>query len=245
MMPKISKGTHVFRPGPAQAVNTSQAGSASADGKLTPPLNLSQLSISANNDITTNPIHSVTAATPSPSGLRPQAAYPSTTTVNPEAISPSAPSTFLGSNASSAPASSSGLTSISRSKCRLNDDSTSAVGSEGSSRKRMRPPSATVKAQQEGSESMAKMVHVFEGFAKTFTQNSSDPLSRSIVLLSGHEFLTESQQLDVADYLSNNPSKAIIFANFPEKTRVAWLKRTLQELNTPPPQQDEDGMECS
>ncbi|KIK98426.1 hypothetical protein PAXRUDRAFT_9553 [Paxillus rubicundulus Ve08.2h10] len=186
------------------------------------------------------PLKLATAAAPSPSGLRPpEAAYLSTTTINPKAIYPSIPSTFLGSNASSAPTL--GLTSISHSKHKLNNDSTSVVGSEGSSQKFMRPPSTTVKAQQ-GSESMAKMVHSSEGFTKTFTQNSSDPLSHSIVLLSGH--ITESQQLDVADYLSKNLSKGIVFANFPEKAQVAWLKRTLQELNTLAPQQDDNGMEC-
>ncbi|KIK73046.1 hypothetical protein PAXRUDRAFT_21289 [Paxillus rubicundulus Ve08.2h10] len=43
------------------------------------------------------------------------------------------------------------------------------AGSDVSSRKCARPPSASVQAQQDGSNAMKKIAHVFEDFTKSFT----------------------------------------------------------------------------
>jgi hypothetical protein len=62
--------------------------------------------------------------------------------------------------------------------------------------------------------------------------SSSDPLARAVVLLSGHTTLTEDDRLEIADYFARDKAQAVIFANFPETTRVAWLEKTLRKLKS-------------
>lgn len=213
MTPKISKGSHVYRVPPVNDVP-----------QATPlPFNLSQLT-------------SATQEVMQASGSGLHTPGPSVNFSDPSSTTPSTPSCFLASSAGgSAP--SSVLTSVSRSAKRRVSSTPSVVESETSSRKRARRPlSVTAQAQKDGSETMKELTVLIKDFLQTPPQvasaASSDPLAHAIVLLSEHKTLTEDDQLEIADYFARDKAQAIIFANFPETTRAAWLEKTLRKLKS-------------
>jgi hypothetical protein len=68
----------------------------------------------------------------------------------------------------------------------------------------------------------------------------SDPLARAVVLLSGHTDLTDDDRLEIADYFARDKAQAVIFANFPETTQVAWLEKMLRKLKSSNMSHDDD-----
>jgi hypothetical protein len=134
-------------------------------------------------------------------------------------------------------ASGSGLHTPGPSAKRRVSSTPSVVESETSSRKRARRPlSVTAQAQKDGSETMKELTVLIKDFLQAPPQvasaASSDPLARAIVLLSEHKTLMEDDQLEIADYFARDKAQAIIFANFPETTRAAWLEKTLRKLKS-------------
>jgi len=83
---------------------------------------------------------------------------------------------------------------------------------------------------------MKDIAGCIQDFLKTWEATtlatSADPLACAIVLLSDHKMLTDDDQLELADYLAANRSQAVIFSNFPETTRTAWLNKTLCKLKS-------------
>ncbi|KAG1900884.1 uncharacterized protein F5891DRAFT_1187970 [Suillus fuscotomentosus] len=164
-----------------------------------------------------------------PSAAPPPAGPPSS--INPDSIAPPVPSTYLtpsteGSTTDSA------WTSISRSKRKY---SALAPGSATSSQKRSRPPSATLMAQQEGTETMKNLVEVVHEMQKNFTL-APPPLpmpqlvqpgthvGSAIALLNKYTNLTSKERLSIANFLAEHENQAIIFYSLDEATRLEWLE---------------------
>jgi hypothetical protein len=213
MMPKISKGSHVHQVPPVNDIP-----------QATPlSFNLSQLT-------------SATQEVMQASGSGLHTPGPSVNFSDTSSTTPSTPSCFLASSAGGS-ASSSVLMSVSCSAKHRVSSTPLVVESETSSRKHAhRPLSVTAQAQKDGSEMMKEFTVLIKDFLQTPPQvasaASSDPLACAIVLLSEHKTLTEDDQLEIADYFARDKAQALIFTNFPETTRAAWLEKTLCKLKS-------------
>jgi hypothetical protein len=199
MIPRVSKGQARFSGGGSKiAAKSSRHPPDSSDPNTPPPSNI-QSSSSA-------PAHS--------------------------SMSPNAPFSFLGPSATPSDAGSV-LTSISRGKRKISSIAATDADSETGSRKRSRPLSAAVRAQQDGSDAMGKIATLFADFMQSYINTNeqtlaiSDPLAHAIKLLEMHKTLTESNKLDVASFFSlpENEKQVVIFINFAESTRQAWLEK--------------------
>lgn len=153
---------------------------------------------------------------------------------------PSTPSSFLtpsdhGSDSSSV------LTSVSRGKRKASaiSGSESVVSSVASdaSRKRIRGPSVAVTAQMESAEAMKQVSQTIDGIAKAFassagiTITTTDVCEQAITLLNKHEDdFSEDDFLDLSSYLSENRTKAVVFAGVAAKFRKTWLDRCLADI---------------
>ncbi|KAG2100721.1 uncharacterized protein F5147DRAFT_776927 [Suillus discolor] len=98
-----------------------------------------------------------------PSAAPPPAGPPSS--INPDSLKPPVPSTYLAPSTEGS-TTDSAWTSISHSKHKY---SALAPGSATSSQKRSQPPSATLLAQQEGTETMKSLVEVVHEMQRDFT----------------------------------------------------------------------------
>jgi hypothetical protein len=238
-MPKIARGSHVYRRRRMPTSNDIPQ----PEGTPSPPpgaFSLTQLTSATQEVIMQAGGSSTFQLGQSAASLLLRAPGPSVAFSDPSSISPSTPSSFLASSAGgSAP--SSVLTSVSRSAKRRISSTPSVIESESSARKRTRrqPISVTAQAQKDGSETMKELAVYIKDFLETSPQitqaasaSSSDPLARAVVLLSGHTTLTEDDRLEIADYFARDKAQAVIFANFPETTRVAWLEKTLRKLKS-------------
>lgn len=222
-MPKISKGTHVYRiPNVPTTSSSSAPVPISGQSEAAPPagtLTFGQLT-SVTQDI-------ITAQAGGSGGPRAPASA-----ADPSTIAPSTPSSFLVASNSSAP--SSVLTSVSRSGKRgVESDS------GGSSRKRTRPLSVNAQAQKDGSDTMKELTGYIKTFLTTSPQASASSsssqdgaLGRAIVLLSEHTNLTLDDTLEIADYFVRDKAQAVIFSNFSETMRAVWLEKTLRKLKS-------------
>ncbi|KAG2050459.1 hypothetical protein BDR06DRAFT_1023280 [Suillus hirtellus] len=164
-----------------------------------------------------------------PSAAPPPAGPPSS--INPDSIAPPVPSTYLAPSTEGS-TTDSVWTSISCSKCKY---SALAPGSATSSQKQSRPPSATLMAQQEGTETMKNLVEVVCEMQKNFTlappllpmQQLVQPgthVGSTITLLNKYTNLTSKERLSIANFLAEHENQAIIFYSLDEATRLEWLE---------------------
>ncbi|OJA15211.1 hypothetical protein AZE42_12808, partial [Rhizopogon vesiculosus] len=201
MMPKISKGSHVYRvPAmPRPIGGTSGTGIPQPEATVRPShppqpeaLTLGQLT-SVTHEIISNTAHSAQAGA-STGGLM---ALASAVFSDPSSITPSTPSSFLASGSSAA--------SVSASSSML------------------------MSAQKDGNDTMRELtVHIKDFLitqtqAATSTQSSQDgPLGRAIVLLSEYrdKTLTLDDYLEIVDYFGRDKAQAVIFSNLPLEPMV-------------------------
>lgn len=103
------------------------------------------------------------------------------------------------------------------------------------SQKRSWPPSATLKAQQEGTETMKNLVEVVREMQKNFTLappllpipqpvQTSTHVGNAISLLNKCTNLTSKERLSIANFLGEHENQAIIFYSLDEATRLEWLE---------------------
>lgn len=144
---------------------------------------------------------------------------------------PIPPSTFLApSTEGSTSAGGSAWTSISRGKRKY---SALSPASAAGSQKRSRPPSATLLAQQEGTETMKSLVEVVREMQKNLVLAPVLPLVQpqpsthvgsAISLLNKYTNLTSKERLGIANFLAEHENQAIIFYSLDEVTRLEWLE---------------------
>ncbi|KAG0708358.1 hypothetical protein DFH29DRAFT_994199 [Suillus ampliporus] len=206
MMPHKSKGDFIYCPGDDTAPPTPPA---AASSSAPDTLNLAQLATAANKI-----------------GGHIAAAGPR---FDPQAPSSDIPSTFLsGSTASSV------VTSVSQTK-RKHTEMGSAVSS-GSAAKRSRPPSASVKAQQEGSDAIMKFNNIFEGFIDKFnnTQMSLNPeYACAIRMLKEHDGagLSAQERMGISSFMGRHPKEVTLYINSDDDVRALWVQQTLATIN--------------
>lgn len=165
--------------------------------------------------------------------------------MDPESISPSVPSTYLSHSAGSSVGAWTSVSDTSGAKRKYSALSPeSAAGSSHS--KRSRPPSAMLKVQQEGAESMKDLVTVVREMQKNLglsaPQQSQPPpqqvsmagLVQAIALLNQYAnsdlFQSVEEQLAIANYLADHESQAVLFCSLNEQTRRAWLEQKRRQL---------------
>ncbi|KAG1893168.1 uncharacterized protein F5891DRAFT_1196799 [Suillus fuscotomentosus] len=134
-----------------------------------------------------------------------------------------------------------GLTSVSRAKCKF-----SALPNEGEwqSQKWSCAPSASVAAQQEGSAALTSIADILPHIIRSLTTTSeagihtavsdhppSSDLGCAINLLTQTKGLSMDDVMDLMDYLSSNPTEAVVFANFHgTEFRATWAWRKLSVI---------------
>jgi hypothetical protein len=153
--------------------------------------------------------------------------------INPDSLGPHVPSTYLApSTISEGSQADSTWTSISRSK---REYSALSPASVAGSQKQSWPPSATLKAQQEGTEMMKNLVEVVWEMQKSFTLaslllpipqlvQSSTHVGNAVSLLNKCTNLTSKERLSIANFLGEHENQAIIFYSLDEATRLEWLE---------------------
>ena len=154
----------------------------------------------------------------------PQSASPVGTFTNfrtPAPISPGIPSTFLSGSSVS------GLTSVSWGKRKLDAMEVSVVSESGKA-KRSHPPSASVKAQQDGSSAMMKVADMVEDLMKTFVQAQSQEQQYARATYDG---LSTEEKLELIDFLGRNPKEVVKYLYMDNNLRAVWMQRRLNEIH--------------
>ena len=116
-------------------------------------------------------------------------------------------------------------------------ESVASGAASDTSRKHIRGPSVSVTAQMESAEAMKKVSQTIDGIAKAFassagiTITTTDVCEQAITLLNKHEDdFSEDDFLDLSLYLSENRTKAVVFAAVASKFHKTWLDRCLAEI---------------
>ncbi|KAG0702419.1 hypothetical protein DFH29DRAFT_999373 [Suillus ampliporus] len=139
---------------------------------------------------------------------------------------PVPPSTFLApSTEGSISASGLAWTSISHGKRKYSALSPASVAG---SQKRSQPTSATLLAQQEGTETMKSLIKVVCEMQKNLMlappPQPSTHVGSAISLLNKCTNLTSKERLAIANFLAEHENQAIIFYSLDEVTRLEWLE---------------------
>lgn len=190
-----------------------------------------------------------TSVPPATESAAPSAAPPPSS-INPDSIEPPVPSTYLAPSTEGS-TTDSAWTSVSRSKRKY---SALAPGSATSSQKRNRPPSATLMAQQEGTETMKNLVEVVREMQKNFTLappllpmpqpvQPGTHVGSAIALLNKCTNLTSKERLAIANFLAEHENQAIIFYSLDEATRLEWLEEKRVLCGGAPRQASADSQE--
>ncbi|KAG2359037.1 hypothetical protein BDR07DRAFT_1488694 [Suillus spraguei] len=192
------------------------------------------------------PIPPATESAAPPPVAPPPAAPPSS--VDPDSLAPPFPSTFLATS-SGGSTTDSAWTSISRSKCKFSALSPSAESVAGS-QKRSRPPSATLLAQQEGTETM-NLVEVVHEMQKSLTlaplplvlTQPGTHVGNAISQLNKCTNITSKECLAIANFLAEHENQAIIFYLLDEATRLEWLEEKRLLCGSAPQQAPADSQD--
>ncbi|KAG2367235.1 hypothetical protein BDR07DRAFT_1479362 [Suillus spraguei] len=174
------------------------------------------------------PIPPATESAAPPPVAPPPAVPPSL--VDPDSLAPPVPSIFLATS-SGGSTTDSAWTSISCSKHKFSTLSPSAESVAGS-QKRSRPPSATLLAQQEGTETMKNLVEVVHEMQKSLMlappplvlAQPGTHVGNAISLLNKCTNITSKEHLAIANFLAEHENQAIIFYLLDEATRLEWLE---------------------